>query len=62
MITAMNTDLLIRTADLLITAVLWLMAGIGVLIVTATSQYLSLIVAMAFVLEGFVLARRVLRI
>ena len=59
---AMNIELLIRVADWMMTAVLWLMAGLGVLAVTALGQYLGLVIAMALVLEGAILARRVLQV
>lgn len=58
----MNIELLIRVADWMMTAVLWLMAGLGVLAVTALGQYLGLVIAMALVLEGAILARRVLQV
>ena len=58
----MNIELLIRVADWMMTAVLSLMAGLGVLAVTALGQYLGLVIAMALVLEGAILARRVLQV
>ncbi len=57
----MNTDLLMRAADALMTALLWLVAGVGVLFAAALGHGVALVVALAFVLEGFVLARWVLR-
>lgn len=57
----MNQDSLIRVADAMVSVLLWLMAGTGVVIATATGQWLGLVVAMALVLEGYLMAVRVLR-
>lgn len=58
----MNQDSLIRVADAMVSVLLWLMAGTGIFIVTATGQWLGLVVAMAVVLESYLMARRVLRV
>lgn len=57
----MDTGFLIRAVDAFFTAILWLIAGSGVLVVSATGQAFALLVGMAIVLEGAVLARWVLR-
>ncbi|MES2710627.1 MAG: hypothetical protein V4653_03520 [Pseudomonadota bacterium] len=56
----MNAQFLLRAADALLVALLWLMAALGVVIVTVTHQLLGFAVAMVVVLEAFILTRRLL--
>jgi hypothetical protein len=52
---------LIRFADLMMTVVLYLIAASGILMVSVMGQGLAFIIAMLIVLEGAILAHRVLR-
>ena len=56
----MDMFLLARIGDMVMTSILYLIAASGLLAVSVMGQGVALLVAMAVVLEGAVLARRVL--
>lgn len=58
---AMDTGLLLRVADFFFTAIAWLIAGSTMLVASAMGQGFAVMVALAIVLTGVMLASRVMR-